>query len=190
MSISGWRDAIVASAVEPSANVTLTADASPTTWSAVRIVPESLTTTPVPIALVSPAGSGSASVLDQDDRGLDGGVDELAASRRRRLRGEDAGDDVADVTGGQGRRRRTDDAVERDRQEAWRSPRRRTARIDGPRTALHRGASANAETSMAAAAPSRRSSVSGSPCRVQEGTVQPPADGAFAGASSATLRGA
>ena len=118
MSSSGCREATIASAVEPSGKVTFDG----------RCVPDDVErgedrslvvddhARPDRARLAGRIGRGQRA-LDEDDRGLDGGVDLLAASRRRGLRGEDAGDDVADVTGGQRGRRWTDDAIERDREE-------------------------------------------------------------------------
>ena len=55
--------------------------------------------------------------LDQDERRLDGGVDELRASRGRRLRRERLGDGVLDVRRGELVRAREQGAVQRDGEE-------------------------------------------------------------------------
>ena len=61
MSVAGSRLAIVAPVEVPSANVTLMLVALSTTWSAVRICPVFVTTTPLPRAPVgSPLGLGVA----------------------------------------------------------------------------------------------------------------------------------
>ena len=61
MSLSGCRAKILASNVEPSANVTVILSASFTTWRAVRMSASASKTTPLP-RLVFPSGSSARTV--------------------------------------------------------------------------------------------------------------------------------
>ncbi len=118
MSFSGCSPTISPGDVEPSANVSSMAVAPSTTWRLVRMSPARLTTTPLPrpsSSLVGRGGVGVALGLDEHERRLDPLVHDLREGRRRRLRGEGAGDGVVDVLLGEGGRLRGEEADQEDR---------------------------------------------------------------------------
>ena len=106
MSFSGCSPTTSPGDVEPSANVSSIAVAPSTTWRLVRMSPARLTTTPLPRPSSSSSvvsGSVSPSVWMSTSDGWTALVDDLREGRRRRLRGEGAGDGVVDVLLGERR---------------------------------------------------------------------------------------